>query len=354
MRSDPTREILYLVPGRPRPARPRLLPEGRRRSCSEYRDQVPGVPRPRCSTLAGEPIADAAGQRHLRARDAAGPRALDQRREPRCGEDLQQGRARRPAEAVPRASTGPPGPPSWASRRRPAVVVAPAELLQGVRRDRQRAAGRTVEAVSASATLVNGFAPYLQQGVRRRRVRLLRHDAARRAGACSRAGSAASTPSNGNARRDARQALRRASTSRPRPRRAWSSWSRTCARAYRDGIDGLEWMGPETKKQAQEKLAKFRPKIGYPNKWRDYSKLEIKHDDLVGNVMRAFDRRERVSARQGRQAGRSRGVGHDAADGERLLQPGAQRDRVPRRDPAAAVLRPGGRRRRRTTAPSAP
>ena len=45
--------------------------------------------------------------------------------------------------------------------------------------------------------------------------------------------------------------------------------------AYRQGIDQLEWMGPETKKQAQEKLARFTPKIGYPNKWRDYSKLEI-------------------------------------------------------------------------------
>jgi predicted metalloendopeptidase len=47
-------------------------------------------------------------------------------------------------------------------------------------------------------------------------------------------------------------------------------------------------MGPETRKEAQEKLAKFRPKIGYPNRWRDYSKLEIKADDLVGNLMRAF------------------------------------------------------------------
>jgi predicted metalloendopeptidase len=58
--------------------------------------------------------------------------------------------------------------------------------------------------------------------------------------------------------------------------------------AYKAGIDQLEWMGPDTKKQAQEKLAKFRPKIGYPSKWRDYSKLEIKNDDLVGNVIRAF------------------------------------------------------------------
>ncbi len=59
-------------------------------------------------------------------------------------------------------------------------------------------------------------------------------------------------------------------------------------RAYKDSIDKLEWMSPETRKQAQEKLARFRPKIGYPNKWRDYSKLEIKKDDLVGNVVRAM------------------------------------------------------------------
>jgi predicted metalloendopeptidase len=58
--------------------------------------------------------------------------------------------------------------------------------------------------------------------------------------------------------------------------------------AYRQGIDKLEWMGPETKKEAQEKLARFTPKVGYPNKWRDYSKLEIKKDDLVGNMTRAF------------------------------------------------------------------
>jgi putative endopeptidase len=56
--------------------------------------------------------------------------------------------------------------------------------------------------------------------------------------------------------------------------------------AYKESIDNLDWMGPETKKEAQAKLAKFNPKIGYPNKWRDYSKLAIKKDDLVGNVMR--------------------------------------------------------------------
>ena len=59
--------------------------------------------------------------------------------------------------------------------------------------------------------------------------------------------------------------------------------------AFKDGIDKLEWMSPETKKQAQDKLAKFTPKVGYPNKWRDYSKLEIRAGDLVGNMMRAIN-----------------------------------------------------------------
>ena len=57
--------------------------------------------------------------------------------------------------------------------------------------------------------------------------------------------------------------------------------------SYKTSIDGLDWMSPETKKEAQAKLARFTPKIGYPSKWRDYSKLTIKSDDLVGNEMRA-------------------------------------------------------------------
>ncbi len=58
--------------------------------------------------------------------------------------------------------------------------------------------------------------------------------------------------------------------------------------AYGEGIDRLEWMGPETKKEAHAKLSAFRPKIGYPSKWRDYSAVAITKDDLVGNMMRAI------------------------------------------------------------------
>ncbi len=56
--------------------------------------------------------------------------------------------------------------------------------------------------------------------------------------------------------------------------------------AYRLSITDLAWMSPETKKKAIEKLEKFTSKIGYPDKWRDYSALEITQDDLFGNLGR--------------------------------------------------------------------
>jgi putative endopeptidase len=60
-------------------------------------------------------------------------------------------------------------------------------------------------------------------------------------------------------------------------------------------LDGLEWMGAETKVKAKEKLATYNPKIGYPSKWRDYSSLVVVAGDAVGNAQRAaafeYDRR---------------------------------------------------------------
>ena len=55
-------------------------------------------------------------------------------------------------------------------------------------------------------------------------------------------------------------------------------------KAYRVSIEGLSWMSQETKQRAYIKLEKFTPKIGYPDKWRDYSALEIKAGDLIGNL----------------------------------------------------------------------
>ena len=56
--------------------------------------------------------------------------------------------------------------------------------------------------------------------------------------------------------------------------------------AYRISINELSWMSQETKAKALDKLAKFTPKIGYPDKWRDYSALSISRDGLFGNIGR--------------------------------------------------------------------
>lgn len=58
-------------------------------------------------------------------------------------------------------------------------------------------------------------------------------------------------------------------------------------KAFELSIHELEWMTDDTKKAAQAKLARITTKIGYTNKWRDYSKLVVKPDDLVGNVLRS-------------------------------------------------------------------
>lgn len=57
--------------------------------------------------------------------------------------------------------------------------------------------------------------------------------------------------------------------------------------AYRQSISRLDWMTEETKQRAYEKLATFRPKIGYPDRFRDYSALQVRPDDLLGNVAAA-------------------------------------------------------------------
>ena len=57
-------------------------------------------------------------------------------------------------------------------------------------------------------------------------------------------------------------------------------------KALGERIEGLDWMGTETKENAQAKLAAFRPKIGYPDVWQSFDGLEIKDDDLMGNVHR--------------------------------------------------------------------
>ena len=68
-------------------------------------------------------------------------------------------------------------------------------------------------------------------------------------------------------------------------------------KAYEMSIKDLSWMTDATKVKALEKLTKFNAKIGYPDKWRDYSTLEIKSDDLIGNLQRinAFGHAEAIA-----------------------------------------------------------
>jgi putative endopeptidase len=56
--------------------------------------------------------------------------------------------------------------------------------------------------------------------------------------------------------------------------------------ALRQRIEGLEWMGDDTRRQALEKWATFTPKIGYPDRWRDFSSVRLARDDFAGNVRR--------------------------------------------------------------------
>ena len=169
---------------------------------------------------------------------------------------------------------------------------------------------------------------------------------------CGPAGSAASAWSRA---RSARRSARSTSpgTSRRRPRQQMDELVANLLAAYRESIAPLDWMTEETKARAYEKLDTFRPKIGYPEKFRDYSALRIRPDDLLGNVAARGGVRDRPPARQDRLAGRPRRVVHAAADRQRLLQPRHQRDLLPGRDPAEAVLQPRRRRRPRTTAASA-
>ena len=73
---------------------------------------------------------------------------------------------------------------------------------------------------------------------------------------------------------------------RPEARRRMDTLVENLVAAFRQGIDELEWMSPETKREAQDKLRKFTPKVGYPERWKDYSAVVVDPGDLVGNVRR--------------------------------------------------------------------
>ena len=116
--------------------------------------------------------------------------------------------------------------------------------------------------------------------------------------------------------------------------------------ALRADLTTLPWMGEATRKAALAKLDTFDPKIGYPDRWRDYSALAIDRGPYVLNVQRADEFEfQRDLNKIGKPVDRT-DWDMTPPDGQRVLQPPDERDRVSRRDPPAALLRRQGGRRR--------
>ena len=110
--------------------------------------------------------------------------------------------------------------------------------------------------------------------------------------------------------------------------------------AMGDTIRGLDWMSPETKAEGAREARDLQPEDRLPRQVEGLlAAWTIARDALLGRRRRGPPLRRRGRPRADRQAGRPRALGHDAADLERLLQPAAQRDRLPGRHPAAAGVR---------------
>jgi len=87
----------------------------------------------------------------------------------------------------------------------------------------------------------------------------------------------------------------------PEAKRRMDELVHNLLKAFDAGIGDLDWMGPETRRAAQDKIRNFTVKIGYPSKWKEYPGLSVGKDDLVGNVLRA---RETNSKRELAKIGR--------------------------------------------------
>ena len=192
---------------------------------------------------------------------------------------------RRPRQAIPRSRLDRLHDRARRQQRRRRHRQS-AELLEGPGGHGERHAGRSLEAVSQGVA-AERLRAVPQQAVRRSGVRLLSRDAGRREGTAA-AVEARRQHAQRQSRRDARQALRRSAFQARSQGSHGATGRATSRRRTRRASTRSSGWDRKRSKQAQEKLAKFRPKIGYPNKWRDYSKLEIKKDDLVGNIKRAF------------------------------------------------------------------
>ena len=182
------------------------------------------------------------------------------------------------------------------------------------------------------------------EGVRRRRLRLLQPDAGRPAGAAA-ALAPLRHPDRRAARRGARQGVRRRNL-QPEGE----------GRHAADGAGHQERDAPGHRRRAVDERRNEEGGDGQARGGRRSHRLSrtsgattprirVTRDDALGNRQRALRSNRKRDAGEDRPAGRSRRVEHDAADGQRLLQPRSQQHQLPRRHPAAAVLRSRTRRR---------
>ena len=95
-------------------------------------------------------------------------------------------------------------------------------------------------------------------------------------------------------------------------------------------IQQLDWMSPATKQQALNKLHSIRNKIGYPDKWRDYSSVTHRSRRFLRQCRTRRSVREPSRVQQNLQAGGPQRMGHDSADGECRIQPADERHQLSR------------------------
>ena len=311
--------------GRPRPARPRLLPEATSRGTSRLREQVRRARREACSSsparapdgggsrrggacsietalaegLAG-PRRRGATRDHLPPDDAGGAAGADARSS--TGHGTSRPWARRPSRRSTSASRISSRRSTSCSRRRRSPISK--AYLRWQLAARQRAA----PARSRSSTRTSTSTARTLDG---------------------RAGAAAALEAVRRRRPTAISARRSASVRRER-RSAPQAKADTLAMVDDDRAGAasrtstsLDWMTDETQAAgARASSHAVANKIGYPDKWRDYSACSIERGDALGNAAardRLRDRRD-SSSKIGKPVDRDR-VAHDAADGERVLQP---------------------------------
>ena len=269
-------------PGRPRPARPRLLPRRRRRQVQGRARELPRLPRPAARALAR------AGRRGGAARAVLGlETALAQGQWARV-ETRDPVKTYNRVELAALARSRPDSTwPAWLAATGLAgktgdVIVAAAEL-PGDRAAQMSATPLPAGRPTCAAHLLGSYAPYLP----RPSSTPASPSTARR---CT--GTTENRPrwkrGVGSSKRDRRDRSARSMSTRYFPPAAKARMDELVANllaAYRDSIDALDWMSPATKRRRRPSWRRFAPKIGYPEQVaRLLERSRSTRDDLVGNV----------------------------------------------------------------------